>query len=246
MFGEYERGFLDYISPLKPAFFRGKVVLDAGCGFGRFTSYAARYGAEVVGFDLSDAVEAAYRNCRGMKKVHIVQGDIYHLPFGKRFDFIMSIGVLHHLPDPKGGYVSLAGLMRKGTLLFAWLYGREGRTFKVVFLEGTIRRLTVRMPQRMLYYLCYVPAALYHFSNGLHNLLKRWGPTSGLAGSLPFKNYAGYPFGVKLADAYDFLGTPVNNYYTREECEEWARDAGLKDVSVTSLKGRSWRIFGSK
>ncbi|MFH0956327.1 MAG: methyltransferase domain-containing protein, partial [Candidatus Aenigmatarchaeota archaeon] len=150
MYPEYEKNFLSYIEPLKPSFFRGKLVLDAGCGFGRHTYYAAKYGGEVVGFDLSDAVEAAYRNCGRMKNVHIVQGDIYHLPFSGKFSFIMSIGVLHHLPDPRAGYMKLVELARPGTLVYAWLYGKEGRTFKTVFLEGTIRKVAVRMPKRML------------------------------------------------------------------------------------------------
>ena len=245
MFPEYEKNFLDYIHPLGPKFFRGKFVLDAGCGFGRHTYYAAKYGAQVVGFDLSDAVEAAYENCGKLPNVHIVQGDIYHLPFRRRFDFIMSIGVLHHLPDPKRGYMELVMLAGPGTLVLAWLYGKEGRAFKTVFLEGTIRRMTVSMPQRMLYYFCYLPASLYHSTNLVYNALRKAG-LKGLAEKLPFKNYAKFPFRVKLADAYDFLGTPVNNYYTREECERWAKDARLKNVSVTSLGGRSWRIFGTK
>ncbi len=245
MYKEYEKNFLDYIEPLKPDFFRGKLVLDAGCGFGRHTYYAAKYGSEVVGFDLSDAVDAAYRNCRKFQKVHIVQGDIYSLPFRSSFDFIMSIGVLHHLPRPKEGYLRLVKLAKPGTLVFAWLYGKEGRSFKTVFLEGSIRKVTVRMPRRMLYYLCYLPAGLYHTANIFYRVLKRMGAGS-IAERIPFRNYAKFPFRVKLADAYDFLGTPINNYYTMAECEKWARDAKLKETSVTSLGGRSWRVFGRK
>jgi SAM-dependent methyltransferase/uncharacterized protein YbaR (Trm112 family) len=245
MYREYERNFLDYISPLKPSFFRGKTVLDAGCGFGRHTYYAAKYGSEVVGFDLSDAVDAAYENCRKFGNVHIVQADIYNLPFRRKFDFIMSIGVLHHLPRPEHGYLELVRLAKEGSLVLAWLYGKEGRAFKTVFLEGTIRKLTVSIPQRMLYYFCYLPAILYHTANQLYKFLNRIGARS-LAGRVPFRNYAKFPFRVKLADAYDFLGTPVNNYYTKEECEQWLRDAGLKNPSVTSLGGRSWRLFGRK
>jgi uncharacterized protein YbaR (Trm112 family)/SAM-dependent methyltransferase len=245
MYREYEKNFLDYIHPLKPSFFRNKLVLDAGCGFGRHTYYAAKYGSEVVGFDLSDAVDAAHGNCKRFKKAHIVQGDIYNLPFRKRFDFIMSIGVLHHLPRPKDGYLSLVRLAKPGTMVFAWLYGKEGRTFKTVFLEGTIRKMTVGMPQRMLYYFCYLPALLYHTSNQAYKLLNRIGASS-LAGKMPFKNYAKFPFRVKLADSYDFLGTPINNYYTKGECEKWISDAKLKEANVTSLGGRSWRLFGRK
>ncbi len=70
MIDEFRNNFLKYIEPIKPEFFRGKLVLDAGCGFGRHTYYAAEFGAEAVGFDLSDAVEAAYRNTRNFPHAH--------------------------------------------------------------------------------------------------------------------------------------------------------------------------------
>ncbi|MBN2331331.1 MAG: methyltransferase domain-containing protein [Candidatus Aenigmarchaeota archaeon] len=242
---EHEQTFLNYIAPLKPSFFRHKLVLDAGCGFGRHTYFSAKWGAEVVGFDLSDAVEAAYRNCGRMPGVHIVQGDIYNLPFRRKFDFIMSIGVIHHLPKPKQGFMRLVGLARKDSDLFVWLYGREGRWFKIHVVEGIIRRATTRMPHRLLYYLCYVPASIYHFTNMVYNFLNGHG-ASGIARYLPFKDWAKFAFKSKHQDAFDLLATPVNNYYTREEVLRWGRDARLRDIKVTSLDGKSWRLFGKK
>jgi len=246
MFMEYEKNFLNYVHPLSPSFFKNKVVLDAGCGFGRHTYYAAKYGAEVIGFDLSDAVEAAKKNCEKLPKVHIVQADIYRLPFAKRFDFIMSIGVLHHLPEPEEGFLKLAELMDRYTEIFVWLYGREGRWFKVHIVEGVIRRITTRTPHRVLYYLCYAPASVYHLSNMVYKFLGRHKSTSGIARLMPFRGYARFPFRVKHADAFDLLATPINNYYTKQDVEKWSRDAGLKDVTITSLEGRSWRLFGKK
>ena len=246
MFSEYEKNFLNYIESIKPSFFKDKLVLDAGCGFGRHTYYAAKYGAEVVGFDLSDAVEAAYKNCGKSKKVHIVQGDIYKLPFKKNFDFIMSIGVLHHLPEPKKGFMSLVSLMGKNSRIFVWLYGREGRWFKIHVVEGIIRKITTRMPHRLLYFFCYFPAGVYHLFNIIYNFLHKRKYTCKISKYVPFKGYAKFPLKVKHADAFDLLATPINNYYTREEVGKWARDAGLKNVSITSMEGKSWRLFGNK
>jgi SAM-dependent methyltransferase/uncharacterized protein YbaR (Trm112 family) len=242
----YEESFLEYIRPLKPSFFRGKLVLDAGCGFGRHSYYAGKYGAEVVGLDLSAAVDAAYRNTRKFEKVHIVQGDIYNLPLKRKFDFIMSIGVLHHLPRPKKGFLNLVRHMRKGTPIFIWLYGREERWFKIHVVEGIIRRVTVRTPHRMLYYLCYLPAVLYHFLDAVHNLLSRSEKTAGVARRMPFRGYEKTSLRIKHADAFDLLATPINNYYTKGQVEEWLRDAGLKKTWVTSIRGKSWRAYGEK
>src|SRR5256886_13807883 len=127
---EYEAQFLDWIDPLQPDFFRDKVVLDAGCGNGRHAFHAARYGArEVVAMDLSDAVEAAYANVGRLDNAHVVQGNLHDPPFrsaagGGPFDFVYSIGVLHHLPDPEAGFRSLGRFVRPGGGIFSRGYGR--------------------------------------------------------------------------------------------------------------------------
>ena len=70
----------------------GKLVLDAGVGAGRFCDILSRWGADVVGVDLSYAVEVAYRNLRDRPNVIIAQADIGKLPFApETFDFIVSI-----------------------------------------------------------------------------------------------------------------------------------------------------------
>ena len=99
--------------------FQGKVVLEGGCGKGRHTQLAANWGArEVIGVDLSDAVETAFAATRQLENAHIVQADIYHLPLARVFDYAFSIGVLHHLPDPRAGFRSLASKVRAGGTYF--------------------------------------------------------------------------------------------------------------------------------
>src|SRR6476620_3271186 len=57
----YADQLLGWIAPVQPEFFKDKIVLEGGCGKGRHTELAARWGArEVVGVDLSGAVETAF------------------------------------------------------------------------------------------------------------------------------------------------------------------------------------------
>src|SRR5262249_40745818 len=105
---------------------RGKRVLDVGCGMGRFSDVASRWGATVVGIDLSRAVDAAQRNVGGRPNVHIAQADVFELPFrAETFDFIFSIGVLHHTPDTRKAFDNLPGLLRRGGTIAIWLYARH-------------------------------------------------------------------------------------------------------------------------
>src|SRR5258708_6667660 len=82
-----------------PEEIKGKLVLDVGCGMGRFADVATRWGARVVGIDLSLASEVAAKNLSGREAV-ILQADVFRLPFASgSFDYIYSIGVLHHTPN---------------------------------------------------------------------------------------------------------------------------------------------------
>ncbi|HXG85403.1 MAG TPA: methyltransferase domain-containing protein, partial [Pyrinomonadaceae bacterium] len=105
---KYAEQFLGWLQPVKKEFFKDKIILEGGCGKGRHTIPAASWGAkEVVGVDLSAAVEPAFAATRHLPNAHIVQADIYKLPFKKAFDYAFSVGVLHHTPDPKRAFLSL-------------------------------------------------------------------------------------------------------------------------------------------
>src|SRR4051794_13792310 len=72
----------------------GSLVLDAGCGMGRYLRIAAEAGARVVGIDLSQAVLAARDLTAGLPHVSIVRGDLLLPPLKSgAFDHIYSLGV---------------------------------------------------------------------------------------------------------------------------------------------------------
>jgi uncharacterized protein YbaR (Trm112 family) len=78
---KYADQFLGWLQPVKPEFFRDKIVLEGGCGKGRHTKLAAEWGArEIVGIDLGDGVESAFQLTRDLPNAHIVQCDIFKLP----------------------------------------------------------------------------------------------------------------------------------------------------------------------
>lgn len=232
MLPHWKQVFLDSIRPVEPAFFHGKLGLDAGCGFGRSLYYAASYGAEIIGMDLSEAVESARANTRHLANVHVVQADIFHPPLRQRsLDFVYSIGVLHHLPDPNRGFFTLSQLLRPGAPIVIWVYSRgRGRQIALFTLA---RALSTRLPLRVLDVLCLALAAGQWVLWILpYRLQSRFEATRGLARRLPFTLYAAYSFRVLHADWFDGLSVPLVNYYRREEIVGWFREANLERVRI--------------
>ena len=108
-----------------PSELDGRLVLDSGCGMGRFMAVALSYGAEVVGVDLSYAAEQAYQNLGKHSKAHVVQADLMHLPFREEtFDHVFSLGVLHHTPDPQAALMALSRHVRQNGSLSVSVYSR--------------------------------------------------------------------------------------------------------------------------
>ena len=155
---KYNEQFLGWLQPVKPEFFADKIVLEGGCGKGRHTSLAADWGAKaVVGIDLSAAVETAFAATRHLENVHIVQADIYKLPFKRAFDYAFSIGVLHHTPDPKKSFISLASKVKKGGHISAWIYGAENNEWITNYVSPMREKFTSRLSQPTLYQLSKLP-----------------------------------------------------------------------------------------
>lgn len=245
----YAEQFLGWIAPVTPEFFRGKVVLEGGCGKGRHTLLAAQWGAsEVIGVDLSEAVETAFAATRSAPNAHVVQADIFRLPLARKFDYAFSVGVLHHLPDPRKGFLSLASKVKAGGQVSAWIYGAENNEWIVRLVNPVREKITSRIDRRALLHLSKVPAAgLFLATKLIYGPLNRRG--SGLGQYLFYNDYlsAIAPFGWRDQHliVFDHLVAPTAFYISREEFESWWRDIGATDVVIGWHNKNSWRGTGT-
>ncbi|HEX5966803.1 MAG TPA: class I SAM-dependent methyltransferase, partial [Pyrinomonadaceae bacterium] len=245
----YAEQFLGWIAPVTPEFFRDKIVLEGGCGKGRHTQLAAQWGArEVIGIDLSEAVETAYAATRSLPNAHVIQADIYRLPLARKFDYAFSVGVLHHLPDPRQGFFSLASKVVPGGHVSAWIYGAENNEWIVRLVNPVREKITSRIDQRALLHLSKIPAAgLFLATKLIYGPLNRRGSTLGQY--LFYNDYlsAIAPFGWREQHliVFDHLVAPTAFYIPRDEFEEWWRELGATDVTITWHNKNSWRGFGT-
>lgn len=110
-------------------------ILDAGCGTGVSTDYLAHLnpGAEILAVDISPGtLEVARERCRRsgafeQAQVRIENRSLLDLAGEGPFDYINSVGVLHHLRQPEAGLRALSQLLKPGALLHLFLYADGGR-----------------------------------------------------------------------------------------------------------------------
>lgn len=203
-----------------PADLKGKTVLDAGIGAGRFAEIVSRWGGDVVGMDLSLSVEAAYDTLGARDNVHIVQADLFRPPFrDKAFDAIYSLGVLHHTPDTKQAFDALVPLLRENGELavFIYAYGHYH------FFSDLWRKVTTRFPYRVVYYLSGLAIPLYY----LYRL-----PVVGLGLRLVFPMSQHPNPRWRWLDTFDWYTPKYQHKHTWPEVYRWFEQSGFHKIRL--------------
>lgn len=166
-----------------PGFFKGKTVLECGCGAGPDTEVLLSLGARVVAVDLYP--DRALRNIGERDDACFVQASIMDLPLKERsFDIVFCHQVLQHTPDPKKTMEHILKFVKVDGAAMVYSYAKT--FWKLVNIKYLLRPLTVRMDTERLYRFIrwYAPLA-YRLTNQLHKL--PWGQPACYA-CIPFSN----------------------------------------------------------
>jgi SAM-dependent methyltransferase len=201
--------------------YRGRLVLDAGAGSGRFAEIAAGKGGEVVGFDLTNAIDAAFENLGRHPRVHLVQADVFQMPFRPRsFDLAYSVGVLHHTPDPRAAFERLSTMVRPGGGLAVYLYHRYGPGHHG---SDALRHLTTRLPRRLMLGLSAAAIPLHH----VYRL-----PLLGALLQLiaPVSRHPDWRW--RWLDTFDWYTPRYQWKFLYPEIHRWFLECGFEDVRI--------------
>jgi SAM-dependent methyltransferase len=245
---KYAEQFLGWLQPVEKDFFKGKIVLEGGCGKGRHTTLAADWGAaEVVGIDLSAAVETAFQVTKDLPNAHVLQADILKLPLKKVFDYAFSVGVLHHTPDPKKAFVSLASKVKRSGHVSAWIYGAENNEWITRYVNPIRESFTSKMGQPTLYQLSKLPTlSVFLASKLLYRPLNK--TAKPLANKLFYNDYLNHlgTFGWREQHniVFDHLVAPTAFYISKTEFEDWWKQINAEKVEIIWHNKNSWCGFG--
>lgn len=197
-----------------------KLILDVGCGPGRFMEILHKYHGEIIGIDLSFAVDAAFRNMGLKKNIHLVQADIFRLPFrDNTFDFIYSMGVLHHTNNCKKAFKMLPSLLRAGGKITITLYSSYNPIY--VASSQLLRTATTKLPKVFMYYLSHSAIFLYWLYR-----IPLFGDISRCI--LPISMDSDWRW--RVLDTFDHYTPKYESHHTHQEVFQWFDEAGLKNI----------------
>ncbi len=234
---QYKDQFLNWMHPHGSDFFKGKKVLDAGCGMGRNSYWCVELGAkELVAFDLDErSVNAATKTLSSFPHAKVVTSDIYSLPWRDEFDIVFSIGVIHHLEDPKKALNSLHTTLKPGGTLHIWVYGKEGFETFVKVLQPVRRYISSKMPLSLLHALTYmvsIPLYIYLHTRKTHSRSY-------------FNQLRTFKLGHLHSIIFDQLLPSIARYYTKDEA--YALLDGFRNVEVYAPPNNNgWIVKGMK
>lgn len=214
-------------------------LLDVGCGTGRWTKYLAPKVGFIEAVDPSNAIFAADKLLTNVENVRLSKASIETLPFpDETFDFVMSIGVLHHIPNTKKALIDCVKKVKKGGYFFVYLYynlDRRGSFYKSLFqLSNLLRKGVSKLPGKIKHFFCDVLAIIFYMPFILTGRLFNFLGFKDLARRMPLHGYQNRSFFMIRNDALDRFGTRLEQRFSAKEIIGMMQDAGLTDIVISN------------
>jgi SAM-dependent methyltransferase len=233
--------FKDWIFPQTLEDFRGKDVLECGCGGGQHTSFVAPYARKIVAVDLN-AVDIAKERNKGAENAEFIEADIASMDLGRQFDRVYSIGVVHHTDDPDATFANMKRHTKPGGRTMVWVYSKEGNWMVAHLVEPIRKGLLVKMSRERLLTLSKIVTALMYPPIYTLYLL----PFRSLPFYEYFQNFRKMSFYRNTLNVFDKLNAPQVIFIDRARMGKWFNEKDFSDVHISPYKGVSWRGSGTR
>ncbi|MEO6490918.1 MAG: class I SAM-dependent methyltransferase [Ferruginibacter sp.] len=217
---------------------KNSYALDIGCGTGRWTKWLTNKAGFIEAIDPSNAIFAADKLLGNIENVRLTKASVDTIPFNdETFDFAMSIGVLHHIPDTQQAMKDCVKKIKTGGYFYCYLYYNletRGWWFKTLYwLSDLIRKVVCRFPPAIKRIVCdvlaiviYMPLVLWVRFLVLIRL--RW-----IARKMPLSAYNNKSFFVIRNDALDKFGTRLEQRFSKQQVESMMANCGLYNIIIS-------------
>jgi SAM-dependent methyltransferase len=233
--------FSDIVEPLlSPDRIKDCRVAEIGSGAGRIVNMLLEAGAKhVIALEPSDAFSVLCQNVQQPERVTCIRTTGDQLPPYGDLDYVFSIGVLHHIPNPKPVVQAAFKALRPGGQFFVWLYGKEGNELYLALVRP-LRVFTKHLPHLILAALVrFIDLPLVLYIKLCHRF------------PLPLRGYLRevlekMPPRKRRLIIYDQLNPSYAKYYTRLEAEQLLKDEQFVNVQTHHRHRYSWTVIGTK
>jgi len=224
--------------------------VDIGCGTGRWSKYLHKRAGFFECVDPSDAILVADKVLQDATNVRFSKASTDNLPFpDETFDFGMSIGVLHHIPNTTKAMTDCVRKIKMGGHFYVYLYyalDNRGWMFRTIFFfVNTLRKIVSSLPSGLKKFACDLITIFLYMPVILFGRFMKWLGFKKFASMLPLECYHTYSFFVIRNDALDRFGTRLEQRFTRKQVIAMMQESGLSDI-VVSDKFPYWHAIGRR
>ncbi|MBX2958858.1 MAG: class I SAM-dependent methyltransferase [Flavobacteriales bacterium] len=227
------------------------IVLDLGCGSGRWTKFISKKVKIVEAIDPSDAIISAANLNKNEENVRITQASVSNIPFeDESFDFVICLGVLHHIPNTSQALIDVVKKIKTGGSILLYLYynlDNRGMLYKYLFKISTVFRLMIsKLPHGLKKLTCDIVAVVVYLPLVLitRSLINLFGTKSWIK-KIPLSYYSDKSFNIIRNDALDRFGTPLEQRFSKIQIEQMMLKSGLTKI-VFSDNEPYWHVLGTK
>lgn len=228
---------------------KSTLALDMGCGSGRWSKYLSKKVKFIEAIDPSTAVITAREFLSGNENVRVTQASADNIPFAdSSFDFVFSLGVLHHIPDTRLALKNCISKVKSNGHLLIYLYyslDNRGILYKSIFhLSSIFRFLISKLPDFLKKTTCDLIAFLVYIPlSRLGGFLKSIGLSSWH--SVPLAYYHDKSINILRNDALDRFGTPLEQRFSKKQITEMLESEGMTNIAF-SEKAPYWHVIAQK
>ena len=199
--------FIDHVLGYNGTFdkvYKGKNVLEGGCGTGRESMYIASKEANLTAVDITEKslniAKEQSQKYNFKNKISFNKASVLDLPYKNcTFDIVLSSGVIHHTANPSGAFSELVRVLKNDGILIIYVYNNYAHFF------SNIRRSIVNSIA----------------GSDVHKRVK-----------IAKKIFSRYTMKQTLATTYDEFGHPHKSEHSIREVLKWFENNNIEYTSV--------------
>ena len=226
------------------------IALDAGCGSGRWSRFIAPKVKFIEAIDPSKSIFYAKNNNFDTRNIRFSHAGIENIPFkNESFDFIFSLGVLHHIPNTEKALLELFKKLKKGGSILLYLYyslDNRSTFYKLLFKPiNFLRKIISKLPKIIKFLICDLIAFSVYVPLKFISKLFKFFLRNNFYKNIPLYYYHDKSLNIIRNDSLDRFGTPLEQRFSKSEIKEMLIKVGAKEILFSDLEPY-WHVIFKK